>query len=133
MSVHGPMFDLPTCLSKFLLLGMNFTEVIEASTIRPAQVLGLQDEVGTLKPGAFADVALFRIEQGDYTFYDVHMNPRTGKQLVRNTKTIINGRELAVTIDGPQAPWITLSEAQQRLIEQGHTPDQFASSVSCLC
>ena len=28
LSVHGPMFDLPTCLSKFLYLGMSFSEVI---------------------------------------------------------------------------------------------------------
>ena len=97
VSIHGPMFDMPTCLSKFMSLGMSFAEVIQASTARPAQVMGLQDEVGTLRPGALADVALFRIESGDFTFYDVRMNPRESKQLVRNTLTIVNGRELLVT------------------------------------
>jgi dihydroorotase len=122
LSIHGPMFDLPTCLSKFMLLGMDFAETIQAATARPAQVMGLQDEVGTLKPGARADVALFRIEEGAFTFYDIHMNARSGKELVRNTLTIVNGRELPVTADGPTAPWIELSEAQQALIERGHTP-----------
>ena len=127
LSIHGPMFDMPTCLSKFLALGMTFEETIRASTVRPAEVMGMQNEVGTLKPGALADVALFRLDEGDFTFYDVHMNPRQGKTLVRNTLTIINGRELAVTADKPRAPWIELSENQQQLIASGQTPNAYAA------
>ena len=40
-SIAGPMFDMPTCLSKFMALGMSFEEVIQASTEKPAQVMGL--------------------------------------------------------------------------------------------
>jgi dihydroorotase len=93
----------------------------------------LQDEVGTLKTGALADVALFRIEPGEFTFYDIHMNARSGKELVRNTLTIVDGRELPVTIDGPQAPWIVLSEDQQALIERGHTPAALDAKSGCGC
>ena len=95
--------------------------------------MGLQDELGTLRPGALADVALFRIERGAHTFYDVHMNARRGKDLVRNTLTIVNGRELPLTTDGPQAPWIELSEDQQALIERGHTPAALATKSGCGC
>ncbi len=125
VSIHGPMFDMPTCLSKFMSLGMSFEEVIQASTERPAQVMGLQDEIGTLKPGSLADVALFRIESGDFTFYDVRMNPQEGKQLVRNTLTIVNGRELPITTEPPPAPWIELSESHLTLLERNHTPEAF--------
>ncbi|MCB0140344.1 MAG: amidohydrolase/deacetylase family metallohydrolase, partial [Caldilineaceae bacterium] len=59
-SINGPMFDLPTCLSKFLALGMSLPDVIYTATARPAAVMGMQNEVGTLKPGALADVALFK-------------------------------------------------------------------------
>lgn len=121
-SIHGPLFDLPTCLSKFLALGLSFNEVIEAATARPAAAMGLAGEVGTLKPGTLADVALFTIDEGDYTFFDVKMEPRQGKQLIRNTLTVINGREVAPAADPPPAPWIELSESQQRLIDKGHTP-----------
>ncbi len=31
----------------------------------------MQNEIGTLKPGAYADVALFEIVRGDFPFYDV--------------------------------------------------------------
>ena len=109
-------------------LGMSFEQTIEAATARPARIMGLEDQLGTLRPGALADVALFRIERGDHTFYDVHMNPRRGQALVRNTLTIINGRPLPLTTDGPQAPWIELSEDQQALIERGHTPAALAGN-----
>ena len=127
MSVSGPMFDMPTCLSKFLSLGMSFSEVIHAATERPAAVMGLEKEIGTLRPGALADIALFEIIDGDFTFYDVFMNPRPGKQLVRNTLTIIDGREMAHQSDDPLMPWIELSEDQQTLIAEGCTPQMMAA------
>jgi dihydroorotase len=129
ISIHGPLFDMPTCMSKFLALGMTFTEVIRASTSRPAEALGLQDEIGTLKPGAFADVALFRIEEGNYPFYDVHMNMREGQELISNTLTIVNGQPMTHIADNPPAPWIELSESQRLLAERGHTPSDFRANT----
>ena len=121
-SVHGPLFDLPTCMSKFLALGMSLEDTVAAATVRPAAVMGMQQEVGTLRPGSLADVALWEIAEGDFTLYDIHMQPRQGKQLLTNTLTIINGREALRTNDDPPMPWIELSESQQTLIERGHTP-----------
>ena len=37
LSIHGPLYDLPTCLSKFLALGMSLEEVIRAATISPGR------------------------------------------------------------------------------------------------
>jgi dihydroorotase len=121
-SIHGPLFDLPTCMSKFLAIGMSFPQVIGAATSRPAAAMGMGGEIGTLRPGALADVALFTIEQGDFTFYDIHMNPRQGQELIRNTLTVVNGRPMPRLADPPPAPWIELTEAQRGLIERGHTP-----------
>jgi dihydroorotase len=122
LSIHGPLYDLPTCLSKFLALGMSLEDVVRAATIRPAEVMGLADQIGTLRVGSLADVALFRIEQGEFAFYDVHMNKRMGKRLLHNTRTIVDGEEMVIASDGPTAPWIELSEDQQKLIALGHTP-----------
>jgi dihydroorotase len=121
-SVHGPLFDLPTCLSKFLALGMTLDEVIAAATIRPAEVMGMQGEIGTLKPGALADVALWQLAEGDFTLYDIHMTPRQSKHLLRNTLTLIDGRELPLSSDDPPMPWIELTENQLWLQQQGQTP-----------
>lgn len=126
ISVNGPLFDMPTCLSKFLALGMSFEEVIKASTVRAAEVLGLQGEIGTLKVGHYADIALFKIEEGRFPLFDVHMNERAGSQLIRNTLTIVNGRELPHVPDGPMAPWMELSANQLRLQNEGLTPNAMA-------
>jgi dihydroorotase len=84
--------------------------------------MGLQDEVGSLKAGAFADVALWKLCEGDYTFYDVFMNARGGKQLLCNTLTVIDGQPMTRMPDPPQMPWIELSESQRALIERRHMP-----------
>lgn len=131
LSIHGPLYDLPTCLSKFLAIGMSLSDVIAAATHRPAQVMGMAGEIGTLRAGALADVALFRVVQGEFPFYDVFMNKRTGKQLLSNTLTIVDGQELQHSPDGPTAPWIDLSDAQRNLIEWGHTPEKMAGGGCC--
>jgi dihydroorotase len=52
----SPRHDLPRTLSKLLAAGMTLRDVFERVTARPAAVLGLGSEVGTLAPGAFADL-----------------------------------------------------------------------------
>jgi len=126
ISIHGPMFDLPTCMSKFLALGMSLPDTIRATTARPAEILGLQNEIGTLRPGALADLAVFRLLRGRFPFYDVRMEMRECTVLLQNTLTILNGRPLARVPDEPSAPWIALNENQRALIERGHTPAMLA-------
>ncbi len=106
MSILGPLYDLPTCLSKFMALGLSLAEVIEAATSRPAAVLGMTDEIGTLRPGAYADIALFELEQGEFSFHDVLGQRRDGRQMLRNTLTLVNGRPLPRQAEPPPAPWI---------------------------
>ena len=38
MSINGPAYDMPTCMSKFLQLGMSLRDVVAATTSRPAEV-----------------------------------------------------------------------------------------------
>ena len=87
LSVQGPMFDLPTTLSKFLNLGMSLSDAIERATARPARAVRRPD-LATLKPGAPADVAVFALEQGSYTFHDVFMTARPGTVRLVNTATV---------------------------------------------
>ncbi|MGH2353219.1 MAG: amidohydrolase/deacetylase family metallohydrolase [Chloroflexota bacterium] len=115
----GPMFDLPTCLGKFLLLGMSLPEVIEAATARPARLLGLQGEVGTLKPGAYADVALFQLEEGRFPFYDTRKALREGTQRLRNTFTLVDGQPLPSLPTEPPPPWIKVTDFQRDLAQRG--------------
>ncbi len=113
LSVHGPMFDLPTCLSKFLYLGMSFSEVIKAATSKPAETLGLASELGSLRPGSRADLALFVVERGRFPLYDAHLNMREGTEMIRNTLTLVNGRPLPAKVPEPPAPWVELTDRQR--------------------
>jgi dihydroorotase len=67
--VDGPAFDILVCMSKLLALGMPFTEVIRATTQRPAEVIA-RPELGRLTVGAPADVAVLRLQAGRFTFVD---------------------------------------------------------------
>jgi dihydroorotase len=112
MAIQGPMFDLPTTLSKFLNLGLSLPEVIERATSRPAAAMRCP-ELGSLKPGSPADVALFRLEEGDYVFRDVHMNPRRGSKRLINTLTMIDGEVLPHIPESPLHPWAAIPEHQR--------------------
>jgi dihydroorotase len=139
LSVNGPTFDLPTTLSKFLHLGMSLREVIGAATVRPAEVLGLEREIGTLRPGSRADVALFRLYEGSFPLQDIHGNVREAARLLRNALTMVGGRELERLPPAPGAPWtdepiwpdvqIPFTEKQRALHEQGRTPDAMAAAA----
>jgi dihydroorotase len=112
LAIQGPMFDMPTTLSKFLLLGMTIEQVIERATSRPAAAMR-KPELGSLKPGSSADMALFAIEEGDFTFQDIHMNERKGTQRLVNVLTLIDGEELPRQPELPLHVWSVLPEHQR--------------------
>jgi len=57
-------------MSKFLHLGMDLREVVRLSSTAPAAVIGMQGEIGTLRPGACADVAVLRLDEGSFPALD---------------------------------------------------------------
>jgi len=69
-SMNGGMKDLLNVMSKFLNIGMEMGEIIEAVTWKPAQVIQ-RPALGHLSPGAGADIAVLRLEQGAFGFSDV--------------------------------------------------------------
>jgi len=68
--VDGPAYSMPSVMSKFLHLGVELPEVVRLSTSRPAEMLGMQDEIGTFRVGACADVAVIAIEDGEFPLPD---------------------------------------------------------------
>jgi dihydroorotase len=94
LSLHGPAYDLPTTLSKMMLLGMTMSEVIGCATHRPAQFMGMEREIGTLRVGANADVALFALEQRATVLYDGSWQSRQANAVLRNTGTYVAGEKI---------------------------------------
>ena len=91
-NVEQVVFDLPTTMSKFLLLGMTLAEVVEKATLAPAQAIGRAPELGTLQPGASADVLVFSVEQGEFRFQDSHLQERVGERRLRPELVVSRGR-----------------------------------------
>lgn len=73
-----PRHDLPRTLSKLIACGMTETEAFTRATAAPAAVLGLEDEAGTLAPGALADLALLRWNEKALPLRDTCGEERTG-------------------------------------------------------
>jgi len=115
MARLGPMFDLPTTLSKFLNLGLSLSDTIDRATARPAAAMRRPD-LGTLAVGSHADIALWRIEEGDYTFYDVDLSARTGTTRLVNTLTMVGGEPVSEQPELPMHPWTKLPERQHPVI-----------------
>jgi dihydroorotase len=110
-SVRGPMRDLPTCLGKYLALGMSVTDVIRAATTRPAQAIGLDGTAGTLTVGRAADVAVFTVQEGRFAFHDVDGHCRYGERQLVNRLTLAGGAELPAGSLGEPPPWIPAEAA----------------------
>lgn len=91
-NIHGPVYDLVTTLSKFLLLGMGLRDIIERATVNSARVFDLGAEIGTLREGAEADVAVLELRQGDFTFTDSDGKSRRGRQKLFPFTTVRAGR-----------------------------------------
>lgn len=82
-NLKGPVFDLPTTMTKFLYLGMPLEQVIKATTSVPAAAMRLQDRLGVLAPGRQADIVLLKLEKGAFPLVDVLGQTRiAGERLV---------------------------------------------------
>ncbi len=90
-NIHGPVYDMPTTMSKFLLLGVPLERVIEMSTTRPAQILKRDDDIGTLRVGSVADIAVLERLKGEFVFTDSYREHRTGSELLVAATTVRRG------------------------------------------
>ncbi|MDZ4802894.1 MAG: amidohydrolase/deacetylase family metallohydrolase [Bryobacteraceae bacterium] len=68
-SMNAGMKDQLNVMSKFLNLGMPLKQVIAASTWNPAREIK-QETLGNLSVGAPADIAVLRLEKGNFGFTD---------------------------------------------------------------
>ncbi len=70
-NLYGPVYDLPTTLSKFLHLGMPVAKIIRAATYAAAKAMRLEDRFGLIARGRQADITLLRIEEGNFQLEDI--------------------------------------------------------------
>jgi len=91
-ATQGPVFDLPTTMSKLLHFGLPLDEVVIRGTATPAKILGYEGTVGTLKPGANADIGVFELRDGNFPLRDSDGNTINAKRRLIAQLTIKDGR-----------------------------------------
>lgn len=95
-NLKGPVFDLVTTINKFLHLGMQLDEAIRRVTTIPAQFLKLEDEIGTLQPGAVADVVVCEMMEGAFELTDAFGETETGGYQLEPQYIFRAGRQVSV-------------------------------------
>src|ERR1700730_16207576 len=85
------LIDMPTEVSKFLALGMDLDKSIACVTVNPAKAFDFGVQIGTLRPGSEADIGIFELQEGKFTFSDHAGGQRIGRQRLVNNATICRG------------------------------------------
>ena len=78
-------------MSKILNIGMPLHDVIQRSTVKPAKEIG-HPELGHLRVGAEADVAVFRLLDGDFSFVDCGRAKMQGDRKLECALTLRAGK-----------------------------------------
>src|SRR5215467_11972594 len=89
-SMNGGMKDMLNVMSKFLNMGMSLDEVVLRSTWHPAREIK-REEFGNLSVGAPADVAVLRLEKGNFGFVDTFGARMKGTQKLICELTVRDG------------------------------------------
>lgn len=95
-NVHGPVFDLVTTMSKFLHLGLELSDVISRVTDRPARFLKRERDLGTLQPGALADVVVLEKQSGEFPFIDSEGRTEIGNTMLEPIHILRGGQPVPV-------------------------------------
>lgn len=93
-SIDGPAYDLLNTMSKFINLGVDLNDVVRAVTYEPARAININEKIGTLKTGSYADITVLEIEKGEFNFEDGEGEIIIGNQRFVNNRTIIRGEVL---------------------------------------
>ena len=80
-------------------MGMPLMDVMAATTSTPARLMGMEKEIGTLAPGACADIAIFKQVERAVTFVDTKGVRWEGNTLLIPQLTVRAGQVLFRQID----------------------------------
>ncbi|NTW71159.1 MAG: amidohydrolase family protein [Eubacteriaceae bacterium] len=94
-----PLFSLLYTMSMYLNLNYSLEEVVKLCTLRPAKVMKMEAQVGTLKPGALADICIVKLKENHMTMKDNYGGEIHGKYLLVPQATIKSGKLLYRSIE----------------------------------
>lgn len=62
--------NLLSVMAKYITMGMDLMDVLRAVTATPAKIMGMEGKIGTLKPGADADIVILKQKQKTFVQKD---------------------------------------------------------------
>jgi dihydroorotase len=106
-SMNAGMKDMLNVMSKFLVLGMSLEDVVAKSTWAPAKEIK-QEQLGNLSVGSPADIAVLRVENGNFGFVDSFGGRLKGNKKLVAEMTLRDGK-VVYDLNGLARPdWETL-------------------------
>jgi predicted amidohydrolase len=93
------VFGLPFVMSQYLALGVPLLELVRACTATPAATLDLAGKIGTLAPGATADVAVFMVRRKERRVRNLLDESMVLPELLVPQMTILDGRIVFRQVD----------------------------------
>ena len=97
-SINGPVYDMPTTLTKMQYLGMSLDDILVRATLNPAKVVNRVPGMGTLTVGGPADIALLQIEDGNFQLIDSQRNTVNVAKRIASRLTICRGRRIVAPV-----------------------------------
>jgi dihydroorotase len=90
-SMNAGMKDMLNAMDKFLAMGLSLDDVVLRSTWNPAREIK-HEELGHLSAGAPADVAVLRLDKGDFGFVDMYGARLKGTEKLTCELTLRDGK-----------------------------------------
>ena len=90
-SMNGGMKDFTNLMSKFMAMGMTLNEVIQRTTVAPAEAIHRSD-LGHLSVGSEADVTVLNLKSGSFGYTDVRETKLMGSKKLEAELTIRAGK-----------------------------------------
>lgn len=76
-------FSLTSAMTALMACGLKLEQVVPMVTSNPARMVGMEGQIGTLKPGVGADVTVLSDERGRWKMHDNEGNEAIAQRLVR--------------------------------------------------
>nr|WP_310587485.1 amidohydrolase/deacetylase family metallohydrolase [uncultured Dyadobacter sp.] len=90
-SMNSAMKDMSNVMSKFMAMGLTLEQVVAIATTGAAKAIR-HPELGNLKAGNPADIALFRVREGSFGFMDSAGNGIDGTSKLEVEMTVRQGK-----------------------------------------
>jgi len=102
----GPVFSLTECMGKVMTLGISFEDAIRMTTSKPAEILGIANDLGSLSVGTTADISIVDLVEGEFSFRESSGATKAGSQAIKPVMAVKDGVPQALDFGPHSWGWL---------------------------